>query len=115
MPQIGPLELLVLSVIALIVFGPRRLPEIARQIGRTMADMRQQLSEIKSEFDISLEDPDERVPGTPSGQRSASVAATGPEGTSSDPDPVPEDALTAQEESPPDETGYDERDDAGEN
>lgn len=113
MPQIGPLEILVVSVIALIVFGPRRLPEIARQIGRTMADVRQQLSEIKSEFDVSLEDPDERVPGTPSGQKSTQTASEidPPE---VDGEILVEPALTAEEEAA-DETGHDERDPSGEN
>ena len=37
---IGPLELIVVLVIALIVVGPERLPEIARTIGKTMRDLR---------------------------------------------------------------------------
>lgn len=97
MPQIGPLEILVVSVVALIVFGPRRLPEIARQIGKTMAEVRRHLSEIKSEFDVGLEDPDERIPGTPSGQKSASVLSADVYGPGQKPEPEP--SLTAEEES----------------
>ena len=37
MPQIGPAEMLMVAVIALIVFGPQRLPEIARSIGKAIA------------------------------------------------------------------------------
>jgi len=127
MPQIGPLEILMVSVIALIVFGPRRLPEIARQIGRTMTDLRRQLSDIKGDFDLSLEDDEDRVPGTPSGQKSTSAATA----TATEPDvaePSIEPALLSEEEeaeagSPreegstqtTDETGFDESDEHGEN
>lgn len=36
----GPLELLVIAVIALIVLGPKRLPEAARSVGKGMREMR---------------------------------------------------------------------------
>ena len=36
----GPLELLVILVIALIVLGPKRLPEAARSVGRGMRELR---------------------------------------------------------------------------
>lgn len=59
MPQIGPLEVLMVSVIALIVFGPHRLPEIARQIGKALAEFRNQASDIRAEFESGLEVDDE--------------------------------------------------------
>jgi sec-independent protein translocase protein TatA len=34
MPNIGPLEIAIVLVIALIVFGPKRLPELGRSAGR---------------------------------------------------------------------------------
>ena len=37
---IGPLELIVVLIIAFIVVGPDRLPELARSIGKTMRDVR---------------------------------------------------------------------------
>jgi sec-independent protein translocase protein TatA len=40
----GPLELLVILVIALIVLGPQKLPEAARSFGRGMREMKQALT-----------------------------------------------------------------------
>jgi TatA/E family protein of Tat protein translocase len=40
MPQVGPLEILVILVVALVVFGPKKLPEIGRQVGRAFRELR---------------------------------------------------------------------------
>ena len=56
MPQIGPLEILVVAVLALVVFGPERLPEMGRSLGKGMNQLKRMTSEVKSEFDLSLED-----------------------------------------------------------
>ena len=42
--NISPLEIIVLLVIALIVLGPQRLPEMARSVGRGMREFRAALS-----------------------------------------------------------------------
>jgi sec-independent protein translocase protein TatA len=39
----GPLELLVILVIALIVLGPKKLPDAARSVGRGMRELRESL------------------------------------------------------------------------
>jgi Tat protein translocase TatB subunit len=46
---IGMPELAVILVVALIVLGPKRLPEVARQLGKAMAEFRRQSSEILDE------------------------------------------------------------------
>ncbi len=53
MPQIGPLEIMVVSVLALIVFGPQKLPELARSAGKGLKQLRSMAQEVKSEFDLS--------------------------------------------------------------
>ena len=63
MPQIGPLEIFIVAAVALIVFGPQKLPEIARTIGRFMSEIRRMATEVKSEFDAGLDDDDEVEPG----------------------------------------------------
>jgi sec-independent protein translocase protein TatB len=61
MPQIGPLEIMAVAVVALVVFGPQRLPEIARNIGKAINEMRRMTSEMRSELreGMSLDDTDE--------------------------------------------------------
>ena len=42
--QVGPLELLVVGIIALLVLGPARLPEAARSVGKGMRELREAMS-----------------------------------------------------------------------
>ena len=54
----GPLELVVVLLIALIVLGPKRLPETARSIGKGMREMRDALSGHDDDDDEDeVEDP----------------------------------------------------------
>ena len=62
MPQIGPLEVFVVAAVALIVFGPQKLPEMARSVGRFMSQVRRMASDVKSEFESSLEEDDDETP-----------------------------------------------------
>lgn len=44
MPNVGPLELAIVLIIALIVFGPKRLPELGRSLGKGIREFRGSLS-----------------------------------------------------------------------
>ena len=48
---VGPAELLVILIIALVVFGPQRLPQVAKDLGKSIGKWRQALSEIQSVAD----------------------------------------------------------------
>ncbi|NMB75340.1 MAG: twin-arginine translocase subunit TatB [Myxococcales bacterium] len=49
---IGTWELVVILVLALIVLGPEKLPDMARKIGRTVARLRRTADEVKREIDL---------------------------------------------------------------
>ncbi len=51
MPQIGPAEILVILLVGLLVFGPKRLPEIGRQVGRAMREVKKFQDTVKGELD----------------------------------------------------------------
>ncbi len=44
MPNVGPMELIVILAIALIVLGPKKLPEVGRSVGRGMREFKDALS-----------------------------------------------------------------------
>jgi sec-independent protein translocase protein TatA len=54
--NIGPAEMIVILVIALIVFGPKRLPEIGRTVGKSLREFRRATQDIRDEFEGRLED-----------------------------------------------------------
>jgi TatA/E family protein of Tat protein translocase len=49
---IGFQEIIVVLIIALIVFGPKRLPELARLLGRGLAEFRKATVDLKSAIDF---------------------------------------------------------------
>ncbi|HEY8599922.1 MAG TPA: twin-arginine translocase TatA/TatE family subunit [Thermomicrobiales bacterium] len=61
---IGPQELILILVGALIIFGPQRLPEIAAQIGKTIRDVRRMSDDLTGEFQRSM-NLDEPTPAPP--------------------------------------------------
>ena len=44
MPNVGPMELIVILAIALIVLGPKKLPEVGRSLGKGMREFKESLS-----------------------------------------------------------------------
>ncbi|HUV59039.1 MAG TPA: Sec-independent protein translocase protein TatB [Desulfatiglandales bacterium] len=52
---IGMPELIIIFVIALIIIGPKKLPDLARALGKGMAEFRKATNEIKSNLDMEDE------------------------------------------------------------
>jgi sec-independent protein translocase protein TatA len=57
MLNIGPLELMVILVIALLVVGPHRLPEVGRSIGRGIREFRKAQDEVQKTIQSALNEP----------------------------------------------------------
>ena len=51
----GPLEIVLIVVLALIVFGPAKLPEIMGQVGKAINDFRRATSELSDEFNRTIQ------------------------------------------------------------
>ena len=60
---LGTTELLVIALVALIIFGPRKLPEIGRTIGKGMAEFKRASEDFKRTWEYEVEV--ERRPLTP--------------------------------------------------
>jgi sec-independent protein translocase protein TatA len=69
MPNVGPFELAIVLIIALIVFGPKRLPELGKSLGRGIREFK---GSISGEHD---DDDDEPKPPPPPAEIESSKAA----------------------------------------
>ena len=64
--SLGAPEILVILVVALIVLGPKRLPEAGRQIGKAMSEVRRWSQSVQSEIrDVIDVEPDPTPPPAP--------------------------------------------------
>jgi sec-independent protein translocase protein TatA len=57
MPNIGPLELIIVLVIVLVIFGPKRLPGLGRQLGGGMREFKDSLTSKADKDDEEAERP----------------------------------------------------------
>ncbi len=64
MLNLGPMELLVILVVALVVLGPDRLPQVSRQVGKAVAELRRWSSRVNAEVRSAL-DPNDADRSTP--------------------------------------------------
>jgi len=55
MGNIGFPELIVIFVVALLVFGPKRLPELGRSLGRGLSEFRRASSELRSSIEREIQ------------------------------------------------------------
>lgn len=63
---LGPTELVIILVIALIIFGPKRLPEMGKAIGKAINEFKRSSQEIQEQVtkSVSLED-EKKTPSAP--------------------------------------------------
>lgn len=115
--DIGFTELLVIAIVALIVLGPKRLPEVARTAGQWMGKLRRFMSDVKQDIDREMQqaelaelrnlkrelDETRRVMEETSGQllAQADIAAAAEPGAAPSPSPLPAAAPAQPAESSP--------------
>ncbi|MCC7241241.1 MAG: TatA/E family twin arginine-targeting protein translocase [Acidobacteria bacterium] len=76
--SIGMPELIIIFVIALIIFGPRKLPELGRSLGRSLNEFKKASNDLQNtlEQEIKLEEQKEAAPPR---TQDAATPETGPE------------------------------------
>ncbi|MGI6550227.1 MAG: Sec-independent protein translocase subunit TatA/TatB [Syntrophomonadales bacterium] len=63
MGNIGPWELVLVLVIALIIFGPGKLPEVAKSVGKGINEFKRASNEVKQQVQeaVSLDDDEKKA------------------------------------------------------
>ena len=90
--NIGPMELILILTLALLLFGPKKLPEIGKTVGRAMSEFRKASADIRREISEGMKE-QAPAPGSPgtngegAGSSGSSVAPGTSTGTS-DPRPM---------------------------
>ena len=85
---IGMPELLVILVVALIVLGPKRLPEIARSLGKGMAEFRRASTEFQRTLSASMEETPPAPPPRAAAQVPPATTPVTPAETTESPTPA---------------------------
>jgi len=97
MGPLGVPEMLFILVLVLLVFGPKRLPEVGKMVGKGLGEFRRASNELKRSIqtELALEELEE----TPRRRRLPPVAASRPQPVSMDPpdEVAPEEAPDADE------------------
>jgi sec-independent protein translocase protein TatA len=60
MPSIGPLEIVIVLIIVLIIFGPKRLPDLGRSLGRGMREFKDSVTGKDKEELPAADEADEK-------------------------------------------------------
>jgi sec-independent protein translocase protein TatA len=87
MPNVGPLELAVVLVIALLVLGPKRLPEVGRSLGKGMREFKDSLSGHHDDDDDELDVAGIEQPPKPLATAAAAAPASPADTPQKRPDP----------------------------
>ncbi len=58
--NIGPAELVVILAIALIVVGPKKLPEVGRAVGNSLKEFRKATQDIRDQIALKADDHDQK-------------------------------------------------------
>ena len=57
---VGLPEITVILIIALVIFGPKKLPELGKQLGKTLKSLKKASNEFQSEIDKVISEPEKK-------------------------------------------------------
>lgn len=73
--NVGPMEMLVIFVVALLVFGPKKLPELGKSLGKGLAEFRRASSELRGSLEREMENIEHEVKAQEAKNYAATPAA----------------------------------------
>ena len=62
MGPIGIPEMIIIAVVALIFFGPRKLPELGRSLGKSLSEFKRASNDLRSSLDEEIRQEERRTP-----------------------------------------------------
>ena len=80
MPNIGPMELIIVLVIVLVIFGPKKLPGLGRSLGTSMREFKDSISGKDDDKSIAAGDDNEDQDDEPSSSKQHDDAISRPRG-----------------------------------
>ncbi len=95
--SIGMPELIIIFVIALIIFGPRKLPELGRSLGKSIGEFKRASNDLRSTLEEEIKVEESRAPETAATESAASAPVTESAPASTVAETPPASATSAEE------------------
>ena len=86
--SIGMPELIIIFVIALIIFGPRKLPELGRSLGKSLAEFKKASNELRSTLEEEIRIEEQKDAAKETAAKEAAAKSTAPPVASHSEEPV---------------------------
>ena len=100
MGQLGFQELIVIFIIALLVFGPKKLPELGKSLGKGLREFKRATNELKSSWDEQVQDAESEIADTAKDLKDIGRDLNKDLHETPKVDPVPSEDPTSQSENP---------------
>src|SRR5690606_19966075 len=85
MGPLGIWELVIIFAVALIIFGPRKLPELGRSLGKSLSEFKRASNELRSTLDDEIRSEDRRATTAAPAKKSEASATPAPEAPAATP------------------------------
>ena len=102
---IQPIHLIIVAIVALVIFGPSRLPELGRSLGKSITEFRKGMKEMTEGMREELQNPDQNPTSTPAQSVPTSQAYVPPQPIQTVQTAVPPQQAPVAQAYPPPQTG----------